>query len=237
MFVSLGRHNRSGHVLESIAIEITDSAPDILRPSWGLTVQHVETVEIQEGRTMILKFLLCMSTLTLGGGSAVSRNNYFPRRSDACYSPVDLKISTDATNPQCYRKPRTKFSKLDQLRRPGADSCVPFPSFALPLTCPINSKDSGVENRDVRRSMNRRFRTKSAGLNEVVSALQKNRISDLLTATKEWDLAKIADDRDRGHGFFYVFSHPRSVYFRRVCLFDGRRITEWWLSVTSVIYG
>ncbi len=100
MFVSLGRHNRSGHVLESIAIEITDSAPDMLRPSWGLTVQYVETVEIQEGRTMLLKFLLCMLTLTLGGGSAVSRNNHLPRRSDASYSRVDLKISTDTTNLQ-----------------------------------------------------------------------------------------------------------------------------------------
>ncbi len=116
MFVSPGRYNPSrwsGHVPESIAIEITDSAPDMLRPSWGLTVQHIETVEIQERRTVILKFLLCMSTLTLGGGSAVSRNNHFPRRSDTSYSrPVDLKISTDATNPQWCRKPHTKILKI-----------------------------------------------------------------------------------------------------------------------------
>lgn len=62
-----------------------------------------------------------------------------------------------------------KFSKLDQLRRSGADR---------------------LGDRDVRLSMNRRFRSKSVGLNGVVSALQRNGHRTFLTATKEWTLRR-----------------------------------------------
>ncbi len=87
--------------------------------------------------------------------------------------------------------------------------------------------------------MNRRFRSKSAGLNEVVSALQRNGHWTFLTATKEWTLrrSRMTGTADMDSTILASLASAIGILFWRVSLFDRRRITEWRLSVTSVING